>query len=81
MSVITQEAKIILAIEAIRTSKKLSRRKVTKLYQVPFSTLNGRMNGRTTLSKQRPASVKLSKLEEKVIVWNILDIDSRGFVP
>ena len=80
MSVIIQEAKIILAIEAIRTSKKLSRRKAAKLYQVPFSTLNGRMNGRTTLPERRPASVKLSKLEEEVIVRNILDVDSRGFV-
>jgi hypothetical protein len=32
ISMITQEAKIILAIEAIRTSKKLSYRKITKLY-------------------------------------------------
>jgi hypothetical protein len=32
MSVITQETKIILAIEAIRTSKKLNRRKAAKLY-------------------------------------------------
>src|SRR6195952_2376227 len=39
MSVITKEAKIILAIEAIRTSKRLSRRKAAKLYGVPFSTL------------------------------------------
>jgi hypothetical protein len=32
MSMITQEAKIILAIEAIRTSKKLNYRKITKFY-------------------------------------------------
>jgi hypothetical protein len=32
ISVITQEAKIILAIKAIRMSKKLNYRKVTKLY-------------------------------------------------
>jgi hypothetical protein len=32
MSVITQETKIILAIEVIRMSKKLSYRKITKLY-------------------------------------------------
>jgi hypothetical protein len=32
MSVITQEAKIILVIEAIRTSKKLNHRKAAKLY-------------------------------------------------
>lgn len=49
MSVITQEARITLAIKAIRTSRKLSRRKAAKLYQVPYSTLCDRMNGRTTL--------------------------------
>jgi hypothetical protein len=81
MPVITQEAKIILAIEAIRTSKNLSRRKAAKLYQVLFSTLSGRMNGRTTLPERRLVSIKFSKLEEEVIIENILDIDSRGFAP
>ena len=81
MSVITQESKIILAIEAIRTSKKLSRRKAAKLYEVPFSTLNDRMNGHLPLLERRPANIKLSKLEEEVIIRNILDMDSRGFAP
>jgi hypothetical protein len=79
--VITEEAKIILAIEAIRTSKKLSRRKATELYEVPFSTLNGRINGRTTLLERRPVNTKLSKLEEEVIIQYILNLDSRGFAP
>jgi hypothetical protein len=39
MSVVTQEARIILAIEAIRSSKKLSRRKATEIYKVPESSL------------------------------------------
>ena len=81
MSVITQEAKIILAIEAIRTSKKLSRRKAAKLYQVPYSTLNDRMNGLLPLPERRPANIKLTILEEEVIIRNILDMDSRGFAP
>jgi hypothetical protein len=81
MSVITQEAKIILAIKAIRTSKKLSRRKAAKLYQVPHSTLCDRINGRTTLHERRPVITKLTILEEEVIIRNILDLDSRGFAP
>ena len=81
MSVITQESKIILAIEAIRTSKKLSRRKAAKLYEVPFSTLNDRMNGHLPLLERRLANIKLSKLEEEVIIRNILDMDARGFAP
>jgi len=81
MSVITQEAKIILAIKAIRTSKKLSYRKIAKLYQVLFSILNSRINGRTTFFEQWSANVKLSKPKKEVIIRNILDIDSRGFIP
>jgi hypothetical protein len=81
MSVVLKESKIILAIEAIRTSKKLSRRKAAKIYRVPFSTLNDRMNGRTSLRESRPAITNLTILEEEVIVRNILDMDSRGFAP
>ena len=81
MLVILKESKIILAIEAIRTSKKLSRRKVAKIYGVPFSILNDRMNGRTSLRESRPAITNLTILEEGVIVRNILDMDSRGFAP
>ncbi len=81
MSVQTQEARIILAIEAIRTSKKLSRRKAAKIYEVPESTLRDRMNGRTTVPERRPAAQNLTELEEGVIVNHILDRDSRGFSP
>ena len=81
MSVGLKESKIILAIEAIRMSKKLSRRKAAKIYEVPFSTLNNKINGRTSLCESRPAITNLTILEEEVIVQNLLDMDSRGFVP
>ena len=50
----TQEARIILAIEAIRTSKKLSRRATAKIYKVPEATLRDRMTGRTYRPETRP---------------------------
>ena len=81
MSVVTQEARIILAIEAIRTSKKLSRRKAAEIYKVPESSLRLRMNGHLPLSERRPANIKLTTLEEEVIIRNILELDSRGFAP
>jgi hypothetical protein len=81
MEIQTQEARIILAIEAIRTSKSLSRRKAAKIYNVPESTLRDRMTGRTPLNERRPAVHKLTKLEEEVIVQKILEMDSRGFAP
>jgi hypothetical protein len=39
MEIQTQEVRIILAIEAIRTSKTLSRRSTAKIYKVPETTL------------------------------------------
>jgi DDE superfamily endonuclease/helix-turn-helix, Psq domain len=77
----TQEARIILALEAIRTSKKLSRHNAAKLYKVPYSTLSDRINGRLPLCERRPANYKLTELEEEVIVRHILDMDTRGFAP
>ena len=47
MSVQTQEARIILAIKAIRSSKRpLSRNKAAEIYQVPRKTLSAQIAGR-----------------------------------
>src|SRR5690554_3479989 len=81
MSAHSQEARIILAIEAIRSSNKMSRAKAAKIYNVPYSTPTDRMNGRATISERRPASHKLTKIEEDVIIQEILNLDSRGFAP
>lgn len=81
MEIQTQEARIILAIEAIRTSKKLSCRSTAEIYNVPKSTLSDRMAGRTPRRELKANCHKLTELEEEVIVRNILDIDSRGFAP
>ena len=54
MLIQTQEARIILAIKAIRLSKRLSRAKATKIYNILYSTLTDRMNGRTPRQEYRP---------------------------
>ncbi len=56
MSVQTQEARTILAIKAIRTSKKLSRQKAVKIYEVPKSIFRLRINGSAPLFKRRLAA-------------------------
>ena len=81
MQIQTTEARIILAIEAIRTSRKLSRRAAAKIYDVPESTLRHRINGRTPKADSRPATQNLAEIEEDVIVQYILDLDLRGFPP
>jgi helix-turn-helix, Psq domain len=82
MQIQTSEARIILAIEAIRTSrKKLSRRKAAKIYNVPESSLRLRMNGATTIHDCRPKVQKLTELEEEIIIQHIFSRDDRGFSP
>ena len=74
MLVQIQEARIILAIEAIRISKrKLSRRKAAEIYDIPKSTLCLRINGATSIRDRRPGNTNLSDLEEQVIVNHIFD--------
>jgi hypothetical protein len=68
IKVLTSEARIILAIKTIRSTKKLSRLAVSKLYRVLYTTLINRINSRTTLSEHRPRTTKLSLLEEEVII-------------
>ena len=75
------EARVILAIEAIKSSQKLSRRAAAKLYNVPETTLRQRMNGRTPITDYRPVGQLLTKVEEQVVVDYINSLDARGFPP
>ena len=75
------EARVIFAIEAIRSSKKLSCRAAAKLYNVPETTLRNRMKGRTSITEYRPATHALTEIEEEVVVQYILSLDLRGFPP
>jgi hypothetical protein len=81
MPIHDQEARIIIATEAIRTSKRISCRKAAIIYNVPESTLRARINGRSSRADYRPKAYNLTKLEEKVIVRYILGLDTRGFAP
>ena len=81
MQIVTQEARIIIAMEALQTTKKMSRRRATKLYDVPTSILHNRINGAPPRSEYRHKSYNLDELEESVLVRYILDIDERGFAP
>jgi DNA-binding transcriptional regulator YiaG len=68
MEIQTQEARIILAIEAIRTSKKLSKRSVAKIYKVPKAILRHRIAGRTYRPKIKANYYRLNDLEEDTII-------------
>ena len=76
-----QEARIILAIEAIRMRKKMSIRRAAQTYNVPKSTLIARMKGRVAKPEKRDVQHNLTLAEEETLVRYILDLDSRGFPP
>ena len=81
MEVYTKEARIILAIKAICISKKLSQRSAAKIYNIPYLILYHRMSGRTPCCETKANCLKLTELEEEIIVRYILDLDDRGFGP
>ncbi|CCD48951.1 hypothetical protein BofuT4_P028270.1 [Botrytis cinerea T4] len=76
-----QEARILLAIEAIHKDKKLSIRKAAMLYNIPRTTLRHRMEGLPLRTETRANRHNITELEEEVIVQYILDMDLRGFPP
>ena len=64
----TNEARIILATEAVRSSSETSIRKATKIYEVPKATLRHRIDSRTPRNETRANYHKLTEVEEEVIV-------------
>jgi len=81
MEIQTQETRIILVIKVIWTFKKLSCCFVVKIYKVPKITLWYRITSLIICNKTRSNYQKLSELEKEILIWYILDLDSRGFVP
>jgi hypothetical protein len=79
MLVQTQEARIIFAMEATRTIKKINITRAAKTYNVPPSTLRDRLRDHVLLAERRNAQHKLTLTEEETLVRYILDLDSRGF--
>jgi len=75
------EAKILLAKQAINNNQFNSTRTAAETYRVHYGTLRNRCLG-TPSRRDCPANSRiLSDLEEHVIIEHILDLDSRGFSP
>jgi len=77
----TNKARIILVIEVVCLSRKISIRVTTKLYNISKSILSNRIADYTLCSKIKANCHKLIKIKEKIIIRYILDLDSRGFAP
>ena len=81
MPVVTQEARVILTIEAIRTSKKLNIQKAIKIYDIPYIILTHRINRMSTQEETRVKSYKLTKSQEEIIMKYVFDLDLQEFPP
>jgi hypothetical protein len=81
MSQSSNEARILLALQALQNNPRRKLRPTAKAYQVSYSTLRDRKNGIQSQHDIIPKSRKLSDLEEQIIVQFILDLGSRGFPP
>ncbi|KAG6997271.1 hypothetical protein FocnCong_v015272 [Fusarium oxysporum f. sp. conglutinans] len=79
MSQSSNEARTLLALQALQNDPKLSTRRAAKIYEISEPRLRRRRNGIQSRRDFIPKSRKLSDLEEKIIVQFILDLDSRGF--
>ena len=80
MPIYTSEERIILAIEAIRTSqKKISQRNTAKMFNIPEAILRDRIKGRPQREKTRVKDRKLDLLEEQILIRYILKQNERGF--
>lgn len=64
----TQEARIVLALEAMQSPRNLSHGSAATIYKVPYSTLSDRIAGRNSRPEARSNCHRLNDLEEDTIV-------------
>lgn len=81
MPVPKDEARIVVALQAIQTDPKLSLRRAAKIYEVCRKKLGRRQQGMQLRSDIMANSRKLTDIEEQKLVEYILKLDSRGFSP
>jgi hypothetical protein len=81
MESISYEARVNLALEAIRNNKKLSLRAAAKIYNVTINTIRNRRDGKPARRDTPPNSKNLTELEEEAIVQYVLELSARSFSP
>jgi hypothetical protein len=76
-----KEGRIALAMQAYKERRISSLRTAAQTYDVPESTLRGRVNGVIARRDSVPTSRKLTTSEESTLVQWILSMDERGLAP
>ncbi len=77
----SNEAHIILALQALQNDKNLSERAVAKIYGVDRRTLGRRRAGRPARRDIPANSRNLTDLEEQTIVQYVVGLYTRAFPP
>lgn len=80
-NLIEQEGRILLAIQVIEKQEKLSIREAARIYNIPFSTLQARLQGRKNRVDTRANSFKLTEIEENSLKKWIISMHMRGAAP
>ncbi|CAK43098.1 uncharacterized protein An18g00210 [Aspergillus niger] len=78
---VEQEGRLCLAVESIQKGHTKSIRKAARVFQVPRSTLQDRLNGLKFRKNTRANSHKLTSIEEELLEKWIISLDQRGALP
>jgi hypothetical protein len=75
----SNEAKVILALQALQTGQIKSEREAARVYNINRTTLRRRRAGIQYRRDTKSTLIKHTILEEQVLVNKVLDLDARGF--
>ena len=78
---VEQEGRVLLAISSLRKKEITNIREAARLYDVPRTTLQRRLNGSTNRAEKQANGLKLTKEEEESLVQWILSMDQHGAAP
>src|SRR6266566_7265055 len=81
MASTSNEYQLQLALQTFEKDPQLNVRKAVRLYNILHSTLSIRINSISTHAITITNSQKLTILKKEVIVREIFDLDSQGFLP
>lgn len=76
-----QEGRILLAISDLQNGRIQRVAQAARIYEIPRTTLQDRLNGIQQRSLVRANSHKLTQYEEESLVKWVLDLDQRGLPP
>jgi hypothetical protein len=80
-NLVEQEGRILLAISALKKKDISNIRCAAAVFDVPYTTLYGRINGCNYRTEKRANGHKMTLNEEKSVLQWILSMDQRGCPP